>query len=214
MFDLGSGCLIDLNPYGIHIEPTVQQIVRAGVDIVTFSGDKLLGGPQAGVIVGKARPLEIIAMDPLMRAVRIDKLTLSAFESVLKCYLDEDTARAEIPTLRMLLQDIGKIKEKAEKIAGRLKTDIGLSYDDKAKIDVMPDASQSGGGALPEIEFKTYTVAIKPLKSSVNALEKRLRSGNPPVIARIKEDALIIDARTVGENEINALVRALKSALS
>lgn len=214
MFDLGSGCLIDLKPYGIHIEPTVQEIVRAGIDIVTFSGDKLLGGPQAGVIVGKTKLLEIIAANPLMRAVRMDKLTLAAFEAVLRCYLDEDKARAGIPTLSMLLQNIGEIKDKAEGIASQLKTAIGPSHADSARIDVMPDASQSGGGALPEMEFETYAVAIKPLKSSVNVLEQRLRLGDPPVVARIKEDALIIDARTVANDEIAALVKALKEALT
>jgi L-seryl-tRNA(Ser) seleniumtransferase len=214
MFDLGSGSLIDLKPYGIHIEPTVQDIVRAGIDIVTFSGDKLLGGPQAGVIVGRARLLEIIAADPLMRAVRIDKLTLAAFEAVIRCYLDEEKAREQIPTLNMLLQDIREIKDRADRIVSQLKSAVGSTYGETAVIDVMPDASQSGGGALPEIEFETYVVTVKPLKSSINAAEQRLRQGDPPVIARIKEDALIVDARTVRDGEVGALVAALKAALT
>ncbi len=214
MFDLGSGCLVDLKPYGIHSEPTVQQIVRTGIDIVTFSGDKLLGGPQGGVIVGKAKLIDIIAKNPLMRAVRIDKLTLSAFEAVLKCYLDEDKAKIQIPTLSMLLQDTEKIKERAKRIASQLKSEIGISHDDIVKTDVIKDASQSGGGALPEVEFETYAVAIKPMKLSVNKLEDRLRHGNPPIITRIKEDTLIIDARTVRDSEIKILVKALKTALS
>lgn len=214
MFDLGSGCLIDLKPYGVHIEPTVQDVVKSGCDIVTFSGDKLLGGPQCGIIVGKAELIDKIAKNPLMRAVRIDKLTLAAFEATLSCYIDEDKAKSTIPTLKMLLQDVKEIKERAKKIAARLKRGLGTAHEDIATIDVVEDASQSGGGALSEIEFKTYAVAVKPKKLSVNMLEERLRHGNPPVVARIKEDALILDARTVRDEESEVLVKALKAALS
>ncbi len=214
MFDLGSGCLVDLKPYGIQIEPTVQEIIRAGTDLVTFSGDKLLGGPQGGVIVGRTKLIENIAKNPLMRAVRIDKLTLSAFEAVLMCYLDEDEAKTRIPTLSMLLQDSETIKERAMTIGLQLKKEIGNSFDDIVKADVIRDASQSGGGALPEVEFETYVVAINSMKLSVNKLEERLRHGNPPIITRIKEDALLIDARTIRDSEIEVLVRTLKAALS
>lgn len=210
MFDLGSGCLIDLKPYGVHIEPTVQEVVKSGCDIVTFSGDKLLGGPQGGVIVGKTELIEKIVKSPLMRAVRIDKLTLSVFEAVLMHYLDEEKARKEIPTLKMLLQDVGEIKDRAKRIALRLRREIKENI---ANIDVIADSSQSGGGALPEIEFKTYVVAIKPKKLSVNKFEERLRHGNPPIIARIKEDALIIDARTVRDKETKVLVKGVEGAL-
>jgi L-seryl-tRNA(Ser) seleniumtransferase len=210
MFDLGSGCLIDLKPYGVHIEPTVQDIVKSGCDIVTFSGDKLLGGPQGGAIAGKAELVEKISKNPLMRAVRIDKLTLSAFEAVLMHYLDEEKARKEIPTVKMLLQDVGEIKDRAKRIALRLRREIKENI---SNIKVIADSSQSGGGALPEIEFKTYVIAIKPKKLSVNKLEERLRHGNPPIIARIKEDALIIDARTVRNTEIEALVKGIEGAL-
>jgi L-seryl-tRNA(Ser) seleniumtransferase len=210
MFDLGSGCLIDLKPYGVHIEPTVQDIVKSGCDIVTFSGDKLLGGPQGGIIVGKAELIEKIAKNPLMRAIRIDKLTLSAFEAVLMHYLDEDKAKKEIPTLKMLLQDVNEIKARAKKIAVKLHREI---KEDIADIEVMADSSQSGGGALPEIEFKTFVVTIKPKKLSVNKLEERLRHGSPPIIARIKEDALIIDARTVRNTEIEAVAKGIAGVL-
>ncbi|WP_333654742.1 L-seryl-tRNA(Sec) selenium transferase [Dissulfurispira sp.] len=210
MFDLGSGCLVDLKPYGVHIEPTVQEVVKSGCDLVTFSGDKLLGGPQGGVIAGKAELIEKISKNPLMRAVRIDKLTLSAFEAVLMNYLDEEKARKEIPTVKMLLQDVGEIKDRAKRIALRLRREI---KEDIADIELMADSSQSGGGALPEIEFKTYVIAIKPKKLSVNKLEERLRHGNPPIIARIKEDALIIDARTVRDRETEVLVKGISGAL-
>ncbi len=206
MFDLGSGCLIDLKPYGIFIEPTVQDIVKKGCDIVTFSGDKLLGGPQGGVIVGKTELIERIAKNPLMRAVRIDKLTLSAFEAVLMHYLDEEKAIKEIPTLKMLLQDENEIKARAKRIAIRLKRRIDQDF---ADIDVISDFSQSGGGALPEVEFRSFVVAIKPKKIGVNRLEERLRKGIPPVIARIKDDSLIIDARTVMNRDIDTLTKLI-----
>jgi len=213
MYDLGSGCLIDLKRYGIHIEPSVQEIVRADADIVTFSGDKLLGGPQAGVIVGKAELIDIISKNPLMRAVRVDKMTLAALEVTLRCYLDQETAIEKIPTLAMLLQTPDSIKDRAKKIVKLLKG--GLSAEDSATvaIDVVEDLSQSGGGALAEVPFKTYAVSIVPSKLSVNALENRLRRGNPPVIARIKERALILDARTVRNKEIGTLVKAVRAAL-
>jgi L-seryl-tRNA(Ser) seleniumtransferase len=210
MFDLGSGCLIDLKPYGVHIEPTVQDVVKSGCDIVTFSGDKLLGGPQGGIIAGKAELIEKIAKNPLMRAIRIDKLTLSAFEAVLMHYLDEDRAKKEVPTLKMLLQDVNEIKARAKKIAVKLHREI---KEDIADIEVMADSSQSGGGALPEIEFKTFVVTIKPKKLSVNKLEERLRHGSPPIIARIKEDALIIDVRTVRNTEIEAVAKGIAGVL-
>lgn len=210
MFDLGSGCLIDLKPSGVHSEPTVQEVVKSGCDIVTFSGDKLLGGPQGGVIAGKTDIIETISRHPLMRAVRVDKMTLSALEAVLMLYIDEDKAKKEIPTLRMLLQDVNEIKARAKKIATRLHREI---KENVAEIDVVGDSSQSGGGALPEIEFKTYVIAIKPKKLSVNKLEERLRHGNPPIIARIKEDALIIDARTMRDREVEALVKGISGVL-
>ena len=212
MFDLGSGCLVDLKPYGVHIEPTVQETIKAGADIVTFSGDKLLGGPQGGVMVGRKQLIENIGRNPLMRALRIDKLTLAAFEATLMSYLDEDKARQEVPTLNMLLQAPDEIKEGAKKISQALKKKLGASHE-IAQINVIEDSSQSGGGALPEIEFKTYVVAIKPSGLSVNKLEERLRHNKPPIIARIKEEALIIDARTVRDREIDALIKGITAAL-
>jgi L-seryl-tRNA(Ser) seleniumtransferase len=211
MFDLGSGCLIDLKPYGINIEPTVQEIVSAGVDIVTFSGDKLLGGPQAGVVVGKKALIEQIEKNPIMRAIRIDKMTLAAFETTLKLYADEGVAKKKIPTLAMLLQEPGKIRGRARKIARLL---LRVVSDDVAKIDVIEDFSQSGGGALAEVQLETFAVAITPARLSVNDLEAGLRSGNPPVISRIKEGQLLLDARTIQDKEIPVLIKAVQVALS
>jgi L-seryl-tRNA(Ser) seleniumtransferase len=209
MFDLGSGCIIDLKPFGIHNEPLVKEVVSTGVDITTFSGDKLLGGPQGGVIVGKREYIEKIQKNPMTRAMRIDKLTLAGFEATLMEYIDEEKAVENIPTLRMLLQKPEEIKERANKIAKRLKKEMK-----EVHINVMGDSSRAGGGALPEVDLPTYVVSIKSDEISVNELEERLRKGNPPIIARIKEDSLIIDARTVRDRDLSGLVKGIRSALS
>jgi L-seryl-tRNA(Ser) seleniumtransferase len=213
MFDLGSGCLLDLKPYGIHSEPTVQEILKAGTDIVTFSGDKLLGGPQAGVIVGKRELIELITKNPLMRAVRVDKMTLAAFEATLRYYLDEGVAKEKIPTVSVLLQNAEKIRVRAKKIARMLQVALGEDGRQVAGVNVLEDVSQSGGGALAEVPFRTFTVSIVPFAISTNDLESRLRLGNPHVIARIKDAALVLDARTVKNEEIGPLVQAIKAAL-
>ncbi len=210
MADLGSGCMIDLEKYGVYGEPTARNIIKTGADIVTFSGDKLLGGPQAGIILGREKMIKKIQKNPLLRAVRIDKLTLASLEATLMHYLDEDLALEEIPTLRMLTQSVEKIKRRAKKISASLKKGIS----GQADVEIMADQSQAGGGSLPEVNFPTFVVSIKPSDMSVNTLERRLREGAPPVIARIKEDALFIDARTVQDKEIKNLVSCIISALS
>lgn len=208
MYDLGSGCLIDLKPYGINDEPSVADIVGADVDIVSFSGDKLLGGPQGGVIVGKKRYVEKIQRNPLARAVRIDKLAIAAFEATLMEYLDLEKAKEGIPVLKMLLQSPVEIQARAKKIAAELQKIAG-----DANVSVIRDSSKAGGGSLPEVDFPTYAVRIKPAEVSVNELEVRMRSGCPPVIARIKEDSLILDARTIRKHEIVDLIRVVASSL-
>ncbi len=209
MFDLGSGCLMDLKPFGIYDEPVVKDIVKTGVDITTFSGDKLLGGPQGGVIVGKREYIEKIQKNPMTRAMRIDKLTLAGFEATLMEYIDEEKAIENIPTLKMLLQKTEVIKDRANKIAKRLKKEIQIAH-----IHVMPDTSRAGGGSLPEVDLPTYVVAVKSDEISVNELEERLRKGTPPIITRIKEDSLILDARTVRDKDLEGLVKGISSALS
>jgi L-seryl-tRNA(Ser) seleniumtransferase len=209
MYDLGSGCLIDLKPYGIHDEPAVQEIVKTGVDLTTFSGDKLLGGPQGGVIVGKKEHIERIQKNPITRAVRIDKLTLAGFEATLMEYVDEERAIASIPTLRMLLQKPEEIRVRANTIARKLKKEI-----QNAHIKVMADTSRAGGGSLPERDLPTFVTAVKTDSMSVNELEETLRKGAPPVITRIKEDTLVLDARTIRDKDIATLVQRIKAALS
>jgi len=208
MYDLGSGCLIPLGQYGIHGEPTVQETVKSGADLITFSGDKLLGGPQAGIIVGKRELVERVQKHPLARAVRIDKLTLAALETTLLEYLDGEEAKEHIPTLSMLLEDPGSIKARAKKIASHIKR-----VTKNAMLQVIEDSSQAGGGSLPEVQFPTHVVAVKPEKISVNELEERLRRGDPAIIARIQGNSLILDARTIADREITAVAHAVAAAL-
>jgi L-seryl-tRNA(Ser) seleniumtransferase len=209
MYDLGSGCLIDLRPYGLRGEPSVQEIVQAGVDVISFSGDKLLGGPQGGVIAGKKTYIEKIQKNPLARALRIDKLTIAAFEATLMEYMDLENAKKEIPVLSMLLQSPEEIRSRAKKIASALRK-IAVN----AEIHVVEDMSQAGGGSLPGTEFVTFAVAIKSDSISVNELATSLREGLPPVIARIKDKSLLLDARTIRNSEISATIRVTASALS
>lgn len=209
MFDLGSGCLLDLNPFGIYGEPIVKDIVQKGVDITTFSGDKLLGGPQAGVIVGKRDYIAMIQKNPLARAMRIDKLTIAGFEATLMEYSDEEKAKKTVPTIRMLLQKPEEIKKRAKTIAKRIKKVV-----ENASINVMADSSRAGGGSLPEVDLPTYVVLIKPHEISVEELIVRLRKGIPPIIARVKDDSLVLDVRTIMKQDVDSLIAGIKSALS
>ncbi len=208
MFDLGSGCFADLRPLGITDEPVVSDVLKKGLDILTFSGDKLLGGPQAGLILGRSEYIQTISSHPLTRAVRIDKLTLSALESVLRIYADTEKAKEEIPVLRMLFQDINLIKTRAARLLRRLKRDIP-----EIEAKIQEDSSQAGGGSLPEVHLPTYVVTVKA-RISAEKLKEALRFSEPPVITRIKEDHLVFDLRTVQEKEIPKISFSLKTALS
>ncbi len=209
MYDLGSGCLVDLKPYGIHGEPSLQEIMKSGADLVTFSGDKLLGGPQGGIIIGRQDLVEHIKKHPLARAVRVDKMTIAAFEATLMEYLDQDKAVERIPVLRMLFQPLETIRLRARKIAAQLRRHQITGAD----IAQIKDSSKAGGGSLPEAEFETYAVSLSPKHISVNDLETRLRTGTKPVIARIKDNALLLDARTVQDQDISELTRIVSAAL-
>jgi L-seryl-tRNA(Ser) seleniumtransferase len=209
MNDLGSGCFVDLSQYGLEKEPTVQEAIKTGGDVVTFSGDKLLGGPQAGIILGKKNLLDLIKINPLTRALRIDKLTLAALESTLLLYLDEKRAMEEIPTLRMLSLDTGNLKRRGRRLLRRLSGMV----DKGTQLTLREDVSQVGGGALPLQELPTMVLAVKPLDLSVNELEENLRKGEPPIISRISKDELILDMRTVLDEEIPFLALGLEKAL-
>jgi L-seryl-tRNA(Ser) seleniumtransferase len=209
MDDLGSGCLMDLAQYGLEKEPTVQEVVRTGVDVVTFSGDKLLGGPQAGIILGKKEVLDLVKANPLTRALRIDKLTLAALESTLLLYLDEKRAKEEIPILRMLTLNQKQLKRRGRRLLKRLAGVI----EEEIHLTLREDISQVGGGALPLQKLPTIVLAIQSPRFSVNDLEKKLRKGEPPIISRISKDELILDMRTVFDEEIPLLALGLEKAL-
>jgi L-seryl-tRNA(Ser) seleniumtransferase len=208
MNDLGSGCLIDLSAYGLEKEPTVQEAVQAGADVVTFSGDKLLGGPQAGIILGKKELIDGIKANPLNRALRIDKLTLAALESTLIAYLSEGGAIQEIPTLRMLTIPLAQLRKRARRLERLLKGET-----DKAFFEIIRENSQVGGGALPLQNLPTWAVAVKPYKARVEALEAELRNLDPPIIARISDDQLCLDLRTIQADELKTISQGITQAL-
>jgi L-seryl-tRNA(Ser) seleniumtransferase len=207
--DLGSGCLIDLTQYGLEKEPTVQETIKTGVDVVTISGDKLLGGPQAGIILGKKIFLDLFKINPLTRALRIDKLTLAALESTLLLYFDEKRVMEEIPTLRMLSLDTRGLKRRGRRLLKRLSgmMNQGITF------ALREDVSQVGGGALPLQELPTIIVSVKPLDFSVNRFEESLRKADPPIISRISKEELILDMRTVFDEEIPLLAAGIEKAL-
>jgi L-seryl-tRNA(Ser) seleniumtransferase len=205
LFDMGSGALVDLSTRGLPAEPTVQSAVAAGCDVVTFSGDKLLGGPQAGLLVGREEVVARVRASPLARAVRIDKLDLAALEATLRAYRDADRAWEEIPVLRMLSRTLDAVEAAAHDLAGRLAQALG----DAATVDVRRVMSEAGGGALPGAELPSFAVAIRPRAGSVEAWEHRLRRGRPPVFARVAGDRLLLDLRTLDSDDCALLVGAL-----
>jgi L-seryl-tRNA(Ser) seleniumtransferase len=207
--DLGSGSFIDVRRLGLSYEPTVQDVLKSGVDVVSFSGDKLLGGAQAGIILGKKKFIEKIKKHPLNRALRIDKMTLAVLEATLVYYLDEERALKEVPTWRLLSQPLDVIRERAERLLKLLKPRLK----EKAILEVVEDESEVGGGALPLQRLLTYCVAIKPISISLNELDCRLRSCEVPVIGRIKGEKYLLDMRTVFDEELEILANNIFKSL-
>jgi L-seryl-tRNA(Ser) seleniumtransferase len=204
--DLGSGSLIPLRQYGLADEPTVPESIGAGADLVTFSGDKLLGGPQAGLLAGKFVLIERLQRHPLMRVVRLDKLTLAALEATLRLYRDPARALEQIPTLAALTASTELLRKRAENLARTLAA---------SGIDAVtePGVSQVGGGSLPGEQLPTTLVSVAPRAESAAVLAHRLRSGTPSVWGRIRNDRLLLDLRTVNETELAALAARLREAV-
>jgi L-seryl-tRNA(Ser) seleniumtransferase len=203
--DLGSGCFLDLRPWGLPREPTVPETVAAGADVVTFSGDKLLGGPQAGIVVGRRALLERLQNNPLSRALRIDKLTLAALEATLRAYEDPATAPREIPALRMLSEPASLVRRRA----GRVLRRIPVAARAALGLVVVAGRSEVGGGALPLAELPTAALALGTAAHPPGPLDARLRAGHPPVIGRLAEGRLLLDCRTVMDDEVSLLAAAL-----
>jgi L-seryl-tRNA(Ser) seleniumtransferase len=194
MEDQGSGVLLDLSRYGLPDEPTVGASVAAGAAVVTASGDKLLGGPQAGLIMGRAEVIHALKKHPMARALRLDKMTLAALEATLGAYLEEERALREIPTLRMLTTPQPEIRVRAEVLAGRIRDAVG----DAADVTTADDTARAGGGALPLADIPSAVVAIAPRCVSAGKLEALLRcGGEPAIVARVKDDRVLFDPRTL-----------------
>lgn len=202
--DIGSGVLIDLSKYGLEYEPTVQDSIKAGVDVVSFSGDKLLGGPQAGIIVGKKKYIDKMKKNPLTRAFRIDKFTATILEMIFHEYLNEEDAIKNIPVLSLITKDLKEIEKNTNDLFNKIE-----KLKDVADINVEDTLSQIGGGSLPAERIKSKSVTIMPKNISTQFLEAKLRAGKNPVVGRISEEKLIIDMRTVLEDEIDILAQKL-----
>lgn len=203
--DLGSGVLIDLSKYGITYEPTVQDSIRKGADVVCFSGDKLLGGPQAGIIIGRKKYIDKMKKNQLTRALRIDKFTAASLELVLQEYLSEEKAIRNIPVLRMITKPQEEIAREARRLQ-RILRNAGLP----AKIGTAACESQIGGGSLPLERLPSTAVTIKPEKISVPELEERMRHLPVPVIPRTVNDTILLDVRTLQSKEFHLIADQLK----
>jgi len=210
MDDLGSGCFIELDRYGLEKEPTVQEVLATGVDVVTFSGDKLLGGPQAGIILGKENIIERIKKNPLNRALRIDKLTLAALEATMIQYLQPEKAVSNIRVLKALTEPLPGVIRRARKLLAMLKR----AHMEGLSLAVRQGSSLAGGGALPSRDIPTALLSLRSERISAGILEARLRKLDIPIIARIADDDVLFDLRTIVEEELAIIVSGVKSIMA
>jgi len=206
MEDLGSGCFIDFSRYGLTKEPTVQDSVAKGADIITFSGDKMLGGPQCGIILGKKEIISAIKANQLARALRVDKLAILALQETLNLYRNEKKALREIPTLRMICQSYQSVCRKAKKLLDM----IGNVSNSAFSIGLCDGFSRVGGGAMPLEEIRSRLLCISPGKLSATFIANALSCYNPPIIARLEKDQVLLDARTIQEKEIKIVAEAIR----
>ena len=204
--DLGCGALVDLSPFGLPHEPTVPESIAAGADLVCFSGDKLIGGPQAGIIVGRKDLIAILKKHPLTRMLRIGKMTDMALEHTLRLFLEPETLFQNNPTLRMITMSTDGIRRRAARLQNALVGDSPL-----LKVRVIEGESATGGGSLPVTPLPTHLLAVRCANLSADALNARLRLNDPPIIARIEQDEVLLDLRTVLEEEEELILAALQS---
>jgi L-seryl-tRNA(Ser) seleniumtransferase len=205
VYDLGSGALIDLQPLGFHDEPTVPLALKEGADLVCFSGDKLLGGPQAGLIVGRKNHIDKLKSHPLARALRVDKMTLAALEPVLRLYLEPEEAKRNIPVLAMLFATDEDLRGRAEQL--RL---ILAEAAPHLTFSAVPAESQTGGGAAPEKPLPSWAVAVEGPNVSEVRLEEYLRLNEPPIVARTSQGRLLLDVRTIRPDQYPIIAKAFK----
>lgn len=214
--DLGSGTLVDFAALGFPYlsgEPTASQVIEQGVDVVTFSGDKILGGPQAGVIAGKKEYVDRIKKNPMNRALRIDKLTLAALEATLRLYLDPEKARELVPTLRMTLMQEEELRALAKRLARQARQSLAACGSD-VEISLRQGASRTGGGAFPEHDLPTCLLCLSSARVSPDAARERLLLADPPLVARVEDKALCLDPRTLDPKEFPTVARLLAEAYS
>lgn len=207
IYDMGSGSLVRLENYGIQDEPNVLDLMKTGVDILSFSGDKLLGGPQAGIIIGKKEWIDKMKKNPLTRAFRIDKFTLAALEATLRDYLDPDVALKSIPTLQMMTATLDDLKPKGQKLY-----DLLSNEPEGYTVELTEDFGQIGGGSVPTQMIPSVVIALKTTKISLDKLEEELRKVSLPIIARISKERMLFDVRTIDERHfeyINETIRTL-----
>jgi L-seryl-tRNA(Ser) seleniumtransferase len=205
--DLGSGALIDFGRFGLSGEPVARTSVAAGADVVLFSGDKLLGGPQAGIIAGRKEWIQKIEKDPLMRAFRLDKMTLAALEATLRLYLNEEQALHEVPVLRMVGTPLALLRQRAEALAARIAAEV------PASAKAAEDVTFMGGGSLPDQPLASWVVEVEVAGTGDAELARRLRVGDPAVMARIRDGKVVLDLRTIFPQQEALVVQALKAAL-
>ena len=209
MEDLGSGSLIDLTQYGLPYEPVVRERINAGVDVVTFSGDKLLGGSQAGIIVGRLDPIEKIRQNPLMRALRVGKLTIAALEATLRLYLNEKEMTEKLPMLQRYTRSVAELRETGEKLAHHLQQIFG----DTIQVTVEDSTAQIGSGSLPVNTLSSLAVSLHAPQLSAETLAAHFRAQPIPVIGRVQDEKLRFDVRTVFETELVQIVEAAKGVM-
>lgn len=202
--DLGSGLLIDLQPLGLPREPLVSEVVAAGYDVVSFSGDKLLGGPQAGILVGTKQYIDQLKRHPLLRALRVDKMTLAGLEATLQAYLKPEQAMKDIPLLQMLGQSEEKLARKAQTLADDIR-----ALDKGYQVNIIEGQSQVGGGAFPEARLATHLVEISHPDYSESTLEQKLRQAEFPIIARTSDGKVQFDVRTLLEADSGKICQVL-----
>ena len=208
MEDLGSGVLVDLSPYGLLNEPVVSDVLASGVDIVMFSGDKLLGGPQCGIIAGRAELIRGLKTHPLSRAVRIDKLSLAALEATLRLYRAPHDPFCSVPVLRAISQSTEDVRVRAERLAAAL---IAAGFED---VSSLPSEAFVGGGSLPQQHLKSHAVSIGVSSFTPDALAAALRKARTPVIGMIRDDRFLMDVRTVTDGEVTGIVDAFRGLRS
>ena len=208
MEDLGSGTLVDLSKYGLSHEPTVLESLSSGIDVITFSGDKLLGSSQSGFVLGKAELIRAMKKNPLTRALRPDKLTLAVLEATLRLYLEGRIE--EIPTLRMLTLPLSELSRRAETLLETVRTGL----DDPSQASCEEDVSEVGGGALPLQQLPTRVIALRSPRLSPNALEVRFRKYPVPVIGRIQKGRFVLDVRTLLDEDLEPVAQACHEILN